>query len=331
MAIAQENKYTNLFGVFPNATMIDASGVGTTDGSEFAALPLNDGWEPFQQAVMNYAAAGNNQNSPSGLIGVPNGVADTAGASQILQAIQKAHGIGPGIIKLWGNADSPGTTGDRIFFLQGQGIVRATYPSLDAAVYVGDSNNATAPYFYRATDSAGTTRSTTGAYLILPSLTTTLAETAVIKDVKSSGVGGGTSTAAVWVTRDLNNISSDITGLSLSTNQITMPPGKFLINFMAPGYNVDSHKIKFFNVTDATDDIIGSTSFSGVSTVQGEATLVGIITLQTPKVFEVRHISQTTRANGFGLPGGVSTGSVSEIYTHGTITKISEIPMCITY
>jgi len=50
--ILQENKYANLSGVFPDALMIDASGPGLTDGSEFVALQLNDGWEPFSQAIM---------------------------------------------------------------------------------------------------------------------------------------------------------------------------------------------------------------------------------------------------------------------------------------
>jgi len=65
------------------------------------------------------------------------------------------------------NAD-PATLGHKALLLQGQGIIRANYPELDTAVYVGDGNNATASAFYRATDSGGVTRSTTGTYLILP-------------------------------------------------------------------------------------------------------------------------------------------------------------------
>lgn len=55
-------------------------------------------------------------------------------------------------------------------FLAGQVILRATYPELDAAVYVGDALNATAPALYRTTTlvNPGTNRSTTGPYLVLP-------------------------------------------------------------------------------------------------------------------------------------------------------------------
>ena len=170
MAIAQENKYTNLIGTFPNATMIDASGIGTTDGSEFAALPLNDGWEPFQQAIMDYAAG--NQNSPSGSVGVPNGIADSAGASQMLQAIQKAHGIAPGNYVPWGTYLDPSVTGDRVILLAEQGVLIATYPALDSETYVGDANNAAVAAaggkFYRSSDSGGATPNIAGPYLQLP-------------------------------------------------------------------------------------------------------------------------------------------------------------------
>jgi hypothetical protein len=181
MAIAQENKYTNLLGAFPNATMIDASGVGTTDGSEFAALPLNDGWEPFQQSIMDYATG--SQNNPSGSVGVPNGITDSAGASQVLQAIQKAHGIGPGKLVGWFLNSDPSVTGDRVLLLQGQGVLIANYPDLDSAVWctdVGPGGSPPSGYnaivaagggsFYRSSDAAGTTPNIAGPYLQLPDL-----------------------------------------------------------------------------------------------------------------------------------------------------------------
>lgn len=172
MAIKQENKYTNVTGTFPNALMVDASGPGLTDGSEFAALPLNDGWEPFQQALMNYAAGVTLQNSPTGSVGVPNGIADAVGISQMLEAMQLAHGIGPGKGVIWFGDDDPSITGDRVILLAGQGVLIASYPALDAAVYVGDGNNATVAAgggkFYRSSDAGGATPNIAGPYLQLP-------------------------------------------------------------------------------------------------------------------------------------------------------------------
>lgn len=52
----------------------------------------------------------------------------------------------------------------------GAAVAVASYPGLTAAIYCGDANNATAVWGYRCTDSANpsTTRSTTGAFIVLP-------------------------------------------------------------------------------------------------------------------------------------------------------------------
>ncbi|WP_051183044.1 phage tail protein [Desulfocurvibacter africanus] len=54
----------------------------------------------------------------------------------------------------------------------GKAVERSTYTALDAAIYVGDANNATALWGYRCTDPehASTSRDTTGAHLVLPDL-----------------------------------------------------------------------------------------------------------------------------------------------------------------
>ncbi len=163
--ILQESKYSNIVGVFPNAVLIDASGPGLTDGSELVALNQNDGFEPFQQALMDYAAGG--VNAPAGTVGVPNGVSEATGVSQMLDAIQKGNAVGPGIGVRWTKEDDPSTTGDRVLILSGQGVLRSVYPDLDTAVYVGDVANATAEFYYHADDSAGTSRNIAGVYLIL--------------------------------------------------------------------------------------------------------------------------------------------------------------------
>lgn len=52
----------------------------------------------------------------------------------------------------------------------GAAVARATYAQLDAAMYVGDGQNATAPAYYRCSDSGNPTgsRAVGGAYLVLP-------------------------------------------------------------------------------------------------------------------------------------------------------------------
>jgi hypothetical protein len=55
----------------------------------------------------------------------------------------------------------------RLLQLTGQVITIATYPVLCDAVYCGDSINATADCFYKTSDAGGTTRSTSGTYMVL--------------------------------------------------------------------------------------------------------------------------------------------------------------------
>lgn len=74
----------------------------------------------------------------------------------------------PGMVYEWNLNTDPATFGARYLQLNGQGILRANYPNLDANVYVGDGINGTASAYFRATDAAGTSRSISGAYLILP-------------------------------------------------------------------------------------------------------------------------------------------------------------------
>lgn len=231
--IKQENKYTNLSNVYPNAIMIDASGAGLTDGSEFAALPLNDGWEPFQQAIMDYASG--NANSPTGSVGVPNGVAGGAGVSQELEALQKAHGIGPGNYVQWGKFLDPSVTGDRILLLSEQGVLIATYPELDAATYVGDGNNASVAAaggrFYRSSDSGGTTPNIAGPYLQLPAANPTYTRfySEALGHFTVTGTGWTTDTALITLFQTSNgfwvaaiNISGSLSSLSRTTLLVTI-------------------------------------------------------------------------------------------------------------
>jgi hypothetical protein len=164
--ISWDNVVTNFSGAHPDVLAINASGAGATDGTEFIAAYINNGIFGPSQAFMDYANG--NANAPSGTVGTPNGVTEAAGVSQILEAIQKAHGIGPGKYVQWGLADDPSVTGDRVLLLSNQTILISSYQELVDACYVGDGNNATAAYFYKSTDSGGVTRSTSGTYFTLP-------------------------------------------------------------------------------------------------------------------------------------------------------------------
>ena len=147
--------FINTSGAFPDILAINETAPGAADGTEFVAALVNDIWGRAQ-ALMDYAGLS------------PDGVTEAPDTAQILEALCKGFGIGPGMGVIYWKNGAPATNGDRVLLLQGQVILIATYPLLAAAVYCGDAKNATAPAFYKTSDAGGTIRSTAGTYLVLP-------------------------------------------------------------------------------------------------------------------------------------------------------------------
>lgn len=143
---------------FPNFSGKNATGAGATDGTEFIAAMIDNWMWGWQQALFDYEGF------------TPNGVTEAAGASQMVDAINNM--VPPGMVLEWNINVDPATLGARYLLLNGQGVLRANYPLLDANVYVGDGNNAAVAAgggaYYRADDAAGTTPNIAGVYLILP-------------------------------------------------------------------------------------------------------------------------------------------------------------------
>ena len=149
-----EDTHTNVTGVFPDTVAKNVTTPGAGDGTEYIAAQVNDNWG-FHQALMDHAGL------------TPNSVTEAPGASQMIEAMQLSF-CHPGEVCLWHGQADPATLGIRLLVLEKQGIWRADYPDLDAAVYCGDGNNGTWDYYYHANNADGTGRSPTGAYLILP-------------------------------------------------------------------------------------------------------------------------------------------------------------------
>ena len=124
-----------------------------------------------------------------------------------------------------------------------------------------------------------------------------------VQDQKSAAEGG-TFNSGDWRTRDLNTIlTNEITGASLSSNQITLPSGTYYIDASAPGYRVDRHQLRLFNLTDSSVVFYGSSEFSyNVNLVNNRSLVKGRFTISAQKVFELQHRAETTHATfGFGV------------------------------
>lgn len=87
-----------------------------------------------------------------------------AGTTREMRTVLELEAPGT-LIETFSRIPPPGT-----LKANGAAVWRAGYPDLDAAIYVGDSLNATAAWGYRCTDPGNPTgtRSTGGVYLVLP-------------------------------------------------------------------------------------------------------------------------------------------------------------------
>lgn len=147
---------------------------------------------------------------------------------------------------------------------------------------------------------------------------------AFIKDEKAASTDGGTFTSGAWQTRDLNTLSGDIAavGVTLSSNQFTLPVGKYVIEAQAPGFYCQLHKAKLYNTTDSLDAIIGSSELTATTTSESltYSFVKGVLTLTKSTTFELQHQCSITRAtDGFGQN---SNFSVVEVYSQIKITRM---------
>ena len=144
---------------------------------------------------------------------------------------------------------------------------------------------------------------------------------AFVKDVKASTTDGGTFTSGAWQTRDLNTLEGDIAavGVTLSSNQFTLPAGKYVIEAEAPSFNVTYNKCALYNITDSEFAKIGSEAYSGADN-QTHSMIKAHIIITKSVTFELQHRCETTNATiGFGITNTLPEVSV---YSQVKITRL---------
>ena len=144
---------------------------------------------------------------------------------------------------------------------------------------------------------------------------------AVFADEKASG-GGGTFTSGAWRTRDINTSRyNGITGCSLSSNQITLAAGTYVVNAIGIASQVDQHQVRWYNTTDSSVVALGSNEYiAGNLGINSHSVVQAGFTIAAQKTFELQHRGTTTKTDvGFGVNNGFGTECYSEI----TIEKIA--------
>lgn len=148
---------------------------------------------------------------------------------------------------------------------------------------------------------------------------TIASQVAVVRDIKASGVNGGSFTAGSWVIRDLNDHRGDSSFISIDgINTFTLDSGIYEISATAPARNVDQHQIRLYNVTDGTVEITGISIQSEVA--DPPSSLNSVIFIDSQKTFRIEHRCTSTSAPTYSLGTGVGWGE--NVYTQVRIEKL---------
>lgn len=137
----------------------------------------------------------------------------------------------------------------------------------------------------------------------------------------AAGTAGAAFTAGAWRTRPINTVRvNEISGASLGSNQITLPPGDYEIIARTTCYVVENNSLRLYDATGAAVLLIGSTAdAASASGSDFETCLTGRFILSAPSALELQGFCATTGT--FGNAAGGTTGQV-EVYADVLIWKV---------
>ena len=111
--------------------------------------------------------------------------------------------------------------------------------------------------------------------------------------------------------------------VSLSSNQVMLAAGNYVIVAWAPGHEVGSHALRWQNVTAGTTAAQGGNIISNAADAneQDNALLAGYFTANGTDAYELQHRSSGTFAtSGFGSAGSYGT----EVYATVLLIKLDD-------
>ena len=126
---------------------------------------------------------------------------------------------------------------------------------------------------------------------------------AILTYTVAASTHGGGATAGSWQTRPINTEWLDEIGITLSSNQFTLPAGTYHIAWWAIGYQVDQFQTALYNVTGASYLKFGNVVLASSGSAAG-ATAMGVahITIASSTTLEIRNRVATTNAtHGMGV------------------------------
>jgi len=145
-----------------------------------------------------------------------------------------------------------------------------------------------------------------------------------VSDVKSVA-GGGAFYAGAWRRRDLNTEDHDAGGLcSLSGNQLTLAAGTYRCQISCPGWSVEKHVARLYDVTGDTELLRGTSERSEISSdaSQTRSIICGQFTVAENHSLEIQHYC--THSDGYGFGKGMSGFITDNVYTVAEFWRIPE-------
>lgn len=151
-------------------------------------------------------------------------------------------------------------------------------------------------------------------------------QVAYLSDQKALATNPGTSAADAVQTRTLNTLEGDTGFISLSSNEFTLSPGKYIIEASAPAFQVRQHQAFLYDVTNTAYIKDGTTCYeTNVSAgIVTRSFIEHTLDVSTSTTYSIRHWTRDAETN-FGLGGAPFAGNnpaSTAIYTQVKITKI---------
>jgi len=149
----------------------------------------------------------------------------------------------------------------------------------------------------------------------------TIRAVAHVWDQKTTNVAAGDSDSAIDQTRNLNQFNDpDNIIVSLSSNQITLDAGTYMIDAAVPGDGCNQFVSWLYDTTGSATLLNGTSclSYSG-DRLPIHSLIKGRFTIGVQSTIEIRFRCSTSQTNGLGRAANIS--GHPEIYTVATISK----------
>jgi hypothetical protein len=146
----------------------------------------------------------------------------------------------------------------------------------------------------------------------------------VRRQVGSTSTGGSLA-AGNNVSALATTVANTITGASLASSQVTLPPGKYNVTGWANAYqagttSIFTHRASLYNVTDSSTALLGGVTSLLNSGPSGISLFMGQIVITSAKVFQlVQYTTGGFMYESAGLsPGDGNVIPCAEVIFHKT-------------